>query len=463
MVLFVNSFKRLESDETDENKDSLKTNKTKRRNNIKLLMIHALTFGMFDSICREGGILDNFIFILSGRSNKDVGEAETICGMSEMFAAVVAGLLADYYHNNRSFLLVRYGYLGMILSLLFTLTLYFETLLGIKLCLAIYGSWIAFKDCTSYAVFADSVSLTDRGFTMTRAEGVAQAAAAIGPIVSIIVLIAWSHEDDWTISALKPVLIFGSLGLLIPASTLMFWSDVPHRAQTVGELKDVKENIHVHVPGKRLVPALLCFTDIVSQLGMGMTVKFIPLFFKEEFGLHPINIELIYLLHAVAFVVGTIFARSLSAKYGRVKTSIIYTLGGAISLYLFAYAQSLPAVIALFVIGGALCNAVVPLDRSLVLDSVAAEERGRWAAAEALGSASWSGSAFFGGLLVDGNKGSYRFTFEMTALIYSIALLFRIPLLCLVQEYDIDHIKRDSNPGIELVEEGNWQKLSRQE
>lgn len=37
----------------------------------------------------------------------------------------------------------------------------------------------------------------------------------------------------------------------------------------------------------RMVPWLICILDVVSAVGAGMTVKFFPLFFKEDYGLNP--------------------------------------------------------------------------------------------------------------------------------------------------------------------------------
>jgi len=37
----------------------------------------------------------------------------------------------------------------------------------------------------------------------------------------------------------------------------------------------------------RVVPWLICTLDVVSAVGAGMTVKFFPLFFKEDYGLNP--------------------------------------------------------------------------------------------------------------------------------------------------------------------------------
>ena len=42
----------------------------------------------------------------------------------------------------------------------------------------------------------------------------------------------------------------------------------------------------------RVVPWLICTLDVVTAIGAGMTVKFFPLFFKEDYGLNPGYLDL---------------------------------------------------------------------------------------------------------------------------------------------------------------------------
>ena len=174
------------------------------------------------------------------------------------------------------------------------------------------------------------------------------------------------------------------------------------------------------------MPLLLTTVDLVTQLGMGMTVKFVPLFYKEKYDLHPVAIEYIYVGNAVAFGLLTWGCRILASHMGRIRACILFALLGGLCLVGFAFAEDLRLSVVFFVLRGAFANAVVPLDRSLVLDCVPSKERGRWAAAESLGSMSWSGSAFIGGYLIDKSNGDYRFCFKITALVYCLAFALRL-------------------------------------
>lgn len=413
-----------------------------RRLNVKLMLLHAFAFGICDSICREGGIFDTFLFELSGKSNQVVGSTETLCGVSEMVAAVFAGVLADRYHNSRARLLKRYAFMGGVLALLFCFAINSRSLDMIRVSLALYGSWVAFKDCTAFAMLADSAPETDQGGVMAKVETVQQFAAGIGPLVTISVMTRHAGKDEWQLPALQPILTIGALGLLIPAFSLWFWEDVPHRAH-------VKEKGAI-LPTGRMVPALLCLIDLLTQLGMGMTVKFIPLYFKDHYGLHPTSIAFIYVAYAFGIALATNVCRILSAKIGRVRACIWCSIASSVCLVVFAYVEHLPTFVIFFLLKGSLCNAVVPLDRSLVLDAVPAQERGRWAALESLGSASWSGSAFLGGILADSQGGDHRLAFKITAGIYTISLLLRLPLLRMVKEGSVEKRVHSEEPSAEV-------------
>ena len=415
-----------------------------RRGNVKLMLVHAFSFGICDSICRDGGIFDTFLYEISGNSNQIVGSAETLCGVSELAASIFAGVLADRYHNVRARLLKRYSVMGAVLAVLFCVAVNMRSLDMIRVALALYGAWVAFKDCTAYALIADSAPETDQGGVMAKVETVQQFAAGIGPLVTIAVMTRHSGKDEWQLPALQPILTIGAFGLLFPAASLWFWEDVPHRTQG----KD-KAGSRI-VPSGRLVPALLCLIDLLTQLGMGMTVKFIPLYFKDHYGLHPTSIAFIYVAYAFGVALATNMCRILSSKIGRVRACIACSIASAVSLVIFAYAEHLPTFVIFFLLKGSLCNAVVPLDRSLVLDAVPAQERGRWAALESLGSASWSGSAFLGGMLADSRGGDHRFAFKITAAIYAIALLLRVPLLRLVHEGPADKRVQSEEPSAEV-------------
>merc|ERR1712062_678146 len=84
-------------------------------------------------------------------------------------------------------------------------------------------------------------------------------------------------------------------------------------------------------------------------------------------------------------------------------------------------------VLPLYIVRGALMNARGPIVRAMVMDLVPTEVRGRWNSVQSLSSFTWSGSAALGGYIAD--VGDYRFTFAVTASVYSFSFLICCLLL----------------------------------
>jgi MFS family permease len=82
-----------------------------------------------------------------------------------------------------------------------------------------------------------------------------------------------------------------------------------------------------------------------------------------------------------------------------------------------------------YLVRTAAMNASYPIQRAILMDLVPKKQRGRWNSLENLTSFTWTGSAALGGVLVD--RFGYRFTFLITAALYSAAcflLALLIPL-----------------------------------
>ena len=74
-------------------------------------------------------------------------------------------------------------------------------------------------------------------------------------------------------------------------------------------------------------------------------------------------------------------------------------------------------------------NSTQGLTKSVLMDNVPSDERGRWTSLEAVNRMSWSGSAVIGGWLI--GEGGILFNFYITAIIQIVAtvplfFLFRV-------------------------------------
>ena len=92
------------------------------------------------------------------------------------------------------------------------------------------------------------------------------------------------------------------------------------------------------------------------------------------------------------------------------------------------------------VLRNAVIGAQHSIGRSLIMDLVPKEHRGKWSSIQSLSRMTWSGSAFVGGALSDSHD--YRYAFFLTACVHSVcfsilfvtAVLARLKRLVIAQQ-----------------------------
>ena len=175
------------------------------------------------------------------------------------------------------------------------------------------------------------------------------------------------------------------------------------------------------------LPCIIVLTDVCFGLASGMSVRFFPLFFMETYNLSPMAVSGIYVLSPLLTSLASFCAQRLSHHLGRVSTTITCKLFGVSLLFLMCLLDyhhvSAFAVIPVYILRTALMNSTKPLTRSIIMDAVPKEDRGKWNSLESVTMATWSGSAVLGGLLVD--KYGFLFNNLITA---SLQLVSTLPL-----------------------------------
>jgi len=189
-------------------------------------------------------------------------------------------------------------------------------------------------------------------------------------------------------------------------------------------------------PAQRCIPYIVAFCDFIMCIGAGMTVKYFPLFFKNDYGFTPMHVCILTAIYPPCIGLWMQLAQKLSTKMGRAHASLMWQLAGCTCLFLMSQVYHLPSLIVLFLVRGAFQNACNPLDRSILMDYTPSKHRGKWNAVESLTMMTWSGSAFIGGMLADSHD--YRYTFMITAFIYLFALAVYSPLIVLVPRNEAD-------------------------
>ena len=172
-----------------------------------------------------------------------------------------------------------------------------------------------------------------------------------------------------------------------------------------------------------------------------MTVKFFPLFFKEEVGMSPSQVQVIYVAVPIVMALLSGVGEKIAKGFGRVQTMILLNTGGVLCLFSMVFAKeyldSHPFVLVpIYVLRTGLMNCTYPLNESILMDYVPKNERARWKSLDSVVSFGWCGSAALGGWLTD--KYDYTYTFFITAIIQGIGIICFLPLVPLVPRKEQD-------------------------
>jgi len=406
--------------------------------NVKLMFIATLFLGVFDSVGRMG-VFDTYLFVRGGNSHSDVGIAESINGVITMVTCVPVGYLVDRYDRARILFwtgILGYFSCGFMLSGIMTDQLYV-----IYASLFFVGLYSAFQASAGQALFADSIPMGDRSRVLAKREMVYQGAFTLGPLFGVMLFTIFGNE--WTLDVLHLVLLVANLGLLIPNTFLLRWRNVvnPLRKRRtlaaeeamhgVAEMTATDADVQRNRAGwGKYVPHITVFCNIVIATGAGMTEKFFPIYFKEEYKFTPITVQYLYCGYGPFLAFCTHYQQIFAKKIGRIQANFILQIIGVICLFLIAYVPDLTCTVICFLIRGAAATSAAPIDRSVIMDYVSSEERGKWNAIAALTSMTWSGSAVLGGMLIADH--GYSYTFYFTAYFYLASIIIRLPLLWIV-------------------------------
>eukprot|EP00923_Selenidium_pygospionis_P060343 GHVN01106184.1.p1 GENE.GHVN01106184.1~~GHVN01106184.1.p1 ORF type:complete len:677 (-),score=116.77 GHVN01106184.1:582-2612(-) len=192
---------------------------------------------------------------------------------------------------------------------------------------------------------------------------------------------------------------------------------------------------------EKSIPFIVALSDLTRKIGAGMTTKFFPLFFINDYGFRPIQISLLYCAFPLSVSVFMRVIQKMSKPMGRAQAVSFFQLTGIIALIFMCFTQNIYWMVVLFLVRGGMMNCGFPIDRSIVNDYIPSRHRGKWNAVQSLTGMTWSGSAMLGGFLSDTHD--YRYTFIFTAMIYCVALVIYLPLLWLVprKEGEMGHFR----------------------
>ncbi|CEM24414.1 unnamed protein product [Vitrella brassicaformis CCMP3155] len=402
-------------------------------------------------VTRSGYIFDQYLHLQFGTNTK-VGWFTFLGGMTTLLVSMPAGLLCDhpYFVTRRSKILQVCSLVTAVCIATNYYALQTDYEYAWYAVTIAWRFWYEFAFVASEALYAESIPQGERSRFYVYRRAITTLSNGLGPLVQIFLFRRLG--DVWDVAILRAVMFFGLLVSLPQALILWAWTDkVPSTdsrrqllmksqkadaggsaaAAAAAEYDDRRRtDMRCVCFDERHIPWIVFFSHFVTFAGAGMTVKYFNLFFKKEYGLKPTGVLTVQLFYTLAIAAMTFVVQYMGASLGRAQVSLYFTVAGCLCLVGLSVARNFWVAVTVHILRGSLQNASTPIDRSIIADFVSSKNRGKWTSLQSLITSTWAASALFGGWLADTKD--YRFTFQITALVYMLANVIYTPLVCLV-------------------------------
>merc|ERR1712150_226548 len=173
---------------------------------------------------------------------------------------------------------------------------------------------------------------------------------------------------------------------------------------------------------KWAIAGTLATGGVITALGSGMTFKFWPLFFKDDWGFDMAQVCLLNIGVWASIAVSASFLNPILLKcLENLSAACFLHFSGTFLLFVISRIAGMPlwAEVSLVILRNALMNSSGPLTQAVVLGLVPNHHRGKWSSISALSRMTWSGSAFLGGMLSDSHD--FRYAFFITACVHTVS------------------------------------------
>ncbi len=428
--------------------------------NVKFILIFVLTQSLGRGIWM-GNVLSSYIYLISNQSNQILGWTSAASGIMLTIVVFPSGVMADRFRRDW---MLR---IASVIGITSVLILFFAVdLTQIIISLVFWGLYQGLTRPALEALFADSVPSGTRSWIYTIRHFVEQIGMMIGPLVNIVLF--WILGDEWDVGILKNVMTVGLLFSLISLGVMWFFKDKyslgessesiipkPHipEAKTPENKEEISEEIKPDIKQefaqettirklklsrfrlqRHQIPYVLVGCNIIIGLGAGMTIKFFPIFFMEIYSMQPILVQFINMLTFMTTGILGLLAQKFSKRKGRPQMIFGVQALATICLGLITTYPPIIPLIIIYIARGSLMNASQPLSRSILMDVVPKEKRGKWNSLEALAwGLFWNFSAVIGGYLI-GSGNNFRLNFLVTTGIYVVGTLPLIALFNVVSQ-----------------------------
>jgi len=371
-----------------------------------------------------GALFDAYISLLSPGTDKNeaVGFVESFRGIATLVMAFPLGVAGDRFAK---FLVLR-------TNAVFGLACVVVLAYGIRqdsLPLVIAGCvGFSIHNQALYTILPTVVAEgTTRGEQRTKAISMGQTANSLGnasgPLVQLAEL-QLATDGAWNTTELHSVLAMGFVPFLAYIGSLFRLTQEHKRVEVEQEASPVDAAAAEHQATKKewAIATMLEVSNLMTAIGSGMTFKYWPLFFKNDFGFSPAQVCMQQLAIWFGIALGSSYLNPFVLRIfkGRLLAANVLHFAGTGSLFLISI-SSLGVWIEcpLVILRNTLMNSGGPLIQAKVMDLVPQQHRGKWSGIFSLRRMTWSGSAFIGGVLSDSHD--YRYAFFITACVHTVA------------------------------------------
>ncbi|TET32698.1 MAG: MFS transporter, partial [Candidatus Heimdallarchaeota archaeon] len=365
-----------------------------------------------------------------------LGLTSAASGITMTIFVFPAGYFADRFR--RDILLKIAGVIGVI-GLAFIA--FGNSFLYIFIALFLLGLFNGLVRPSLEALFADSVESGYRSKIYSWAHLVRQFAMAVGPIIGAILFAIIGNE--WDLGILKKVMYVGFAVSLIGIVILFIFKDERSLGkeseeiaeEVTEEVEEQKSRLALKVDsGKaaKLIPILLVSSNLLVGIGAGMSIKYFPVFFTEQYFISPVWLNVIMGATSLATGLLGLVSQKVSLRLGRVQTIFIVQFIATFCLLIIAIYPPFAVLVPFFILRGSFMNAGQPLSRSILMDVIPKKRRGIWNSIEAIAwGLFWNASAVIGGFIVGANN-NFNLCFIITTFIYIVGMIPVILMMPLV-------------------------------
>lgn len=153
-------------------------------------------------------------------------------------------------------------------------------------------------------------------------------------------------------------------------------------------------------PWYRRPPVIILAAVTIRVVGKGASMRFIPVFLKDAYGMRPTALTAIVLAAQALSVLSPFCCDALSRRIGAAPTMVVARLVEPAALGALGVCRNESGAAVAFLAFLAIPVGSRAIEKAVLMDYAAPKSRGRWNAVEAVNRGTWAGSSALGGYLV---------------------------------------------------------------